>query len=83
MDASSLLPFLNVGVAGVILVAFIFGWIVPKWVYDDRVKECHELRVSNENERKLATSALAEAAATRDILIALRGDSRYVAPPKA
>lgn len=64
------------GVAGVFCILFILGLIVPRSALDDRKEENRELKAALAAERQRADAAVAAAATTRDILLALRRESR-------
>ena len=76
---SSLVPFfVNGGVAVVMLLVlgyliFVKRELVPGWVYRDKAQECEELKGALVAERSRSDAAVAAAAATRDVLIALQG----------
>jgi hypothetical protein len=76
VDSSLVVILANAGVAGVGLVLFILGLIVPRSVLEDRKAEIKELKAALAAERQRADSAVAAAATTRDILLALRRESR-------
>ena len=84
MELSALVPLLvNGGVAGVVLAIFVYlvvaGHIVPGRVYDEKKEECEELKAALQSERARGDAAVAAAAATRDLLLAI-GGKREVAP---
>jgi hypothetical protein len=80
--SSSVSLLINGGFAGVVLAIFLYliigGHLVPGSVYKDKDEECKELKAALVAERQRGDAAVAAAAATRDLLIALRGTS---APP--
>lgn len=79
MDASSLVPYIiNGGVALVVLFLMIARQLVAGWVYQERQEEIRELKVALDHERERSDAAVAAAAATRDVLLSLRG--RYGDP---
>lgn len=73
MDSSTLISLLTgSGVAGVFCLMFVFGWIVPKHVYDDLKAENAQKDATIKFERDRADSAVAAAQATRDIMAAIQ-----------
>lgn len=84
MELSTLVPLLiNGGVAGVILAVFLYlvvaGHLVPGHIYQEKREECEELKAALGNERARGDAAVAAAATTRDLLLAI-GGRREVAP---
>ena len=75
MDSTLVSVLINAGVAGVVVVMFILGLIVPKAILTDRKEEIRELKAALAAERQRADAAVAAAATTRDILLALRRES--------
>ena len=75
MDSTLVTILTNAGIAGVFVVLFIFQVIVPKSELDDRKEEIRELKAALAAERQRADAAVAAAATTRDILLALRRES--------
>lgn len=74
MDASTLLPYIvNGGVALVVMGLMVTKHIVPGWTYDERTEELRELRAALAHERERSDAAVAAAAATKDVLLSLRG----------
>lgn len=76
LDSTLVSVLINAGVAGVVLVLFILRLIVPRSELDDRKEEIRELKAALAAERQRADAAVAAAATTRDILLALRRESR-------
>lgn len=73
MPDSALLSVLtSAGVAGVFCVLFVLGLIVPKFVVEDLRAEVTELKEALEAERDRASTAVAAASATRDVLAAIQ-----------
>lgn len=86
MELSGLIPLLiNGGVAGVVLAVFIYlvvsGHLVPGRVYQEKREECEELKAALASERARGDAAVAAAATTRDLLLAI-GGRRAVSPQK-
>ena len=84
MELSALVPLLvNGGIAGVALALFVYlvvgGHLVPGHIYQEKREECEELKAALANERARGDAAVAAAAATRDLLLAI-GGRREVAP---
>jgi hypothetical protein len=70
---SALLSILSsAGVAGVFCVLFIAGLVYPRAVIADKNAEIAELKAALEAERDRASTAVAAASATRDILAAIQ-----------
>ncbi len=72
MDSSLILILVNSGVAGVIAILFITGLIFPRSVLADKDAQIAELKQALEAERDRASTAVAAAAATRDVMTALQ-----------
>jgi hypothetical protein len=70
------LPYLaNFGAIGVVLILILAGLLVPKPMYADKKEEVAELKRALADERTRADAAVAAAAATRDLLLTLRGEA--------
>lgn len=76
MDSALITVLLNAGIAGVVLVLVILGILQPRSAVEDRKEEIRELKAALTAERQRADAAVAAAATTRDILLALRRESR-------
>lgn len=77
MDASSIVPLIiNGGVAAIVVLLLITQNLVPGWTYKEKREEIAELKVALEHERERSDAAVAAAAATRDVLLSLRGQYR-------
>lgn len=76
MDSSLVTVLTNAGPFGVVLVLIIFGVLAPRSAVEDRKEEIRELKAALAAERQRADAAVAAAATTRDILLALRRESR-------
>ena len=72
MDSALISVFVNTGVAGVVAVLFILGFVFPKSVATDLKTEITELKEALEYERDRANTAVAAASATRDLLAAIQ-----------
>jgi hypothetical protein len=64
----------NYGAVGVVLILIIAGVLVPRPMYTDKKEEAAEYKRALEAERARADAAVTAAAATRDLLLALRGE---------
>jgi hypothetical protein len=62
----------NAGVAGIIVILFITGWIVPKSHLDEKEKECERWRKMAEDERKRADIYQQTAMTNTEVLKALQ-----------
>lgn len=72
---TDLVPYLaNYGAVGVVLILILAGLLVPRPMYADKKEEASELKRALEAERARADAAVTAAAATRDLLLALRGE---------
>lgn len=85
MDLTSLVPlFVNGGIAGVVLAVFLWlivgGHLVPGRLYEEKRETCEELRAALASERARGDAAVAAAAATRDLLLAIGGRRNEVPP---
>ncbi len=76
MDSTLVSILTDGGVAGVVVVLFVLGLIVPRSVVEDRKEEIRELKAALAAERQRADAAIATASTTRDILLALRREGR-------
>jgi len=73
---TGLVPYLvNGGMAAVIAAAFMAGLIYPRSIIEDKNQQIRELSSALALERQRSDAAVAAAAVTRDILLALRGGS--------
>ena len=83
MDLSVVPLFINGGIAGVFLAVFVYlivaGHLVPGHVYEEMRDECEELKAALASERARGDAAVAAAATTRDLLLAI-GGRRALAP---
>lgn len=71
-DAALLTTLTGAGVAGVFCALFILGWVYPRSVVTDLKTEIAELKETVGAERDRANTAVAAAAATRDIMAAIQ-----------
>ncbi len=73
MPDSALITILtSAGVAGVFCVMFVMGLIFPRSVLADKDRQIAELKEALQAERDRANTAVAAAAATRDVMTALQ-----------
>jgi flagellar biosynthesis/type III secretory pathway M-ring protein FliF/YscJ len=72
LDSALIQVFLSAGVAGVMLLCFMLGWVYPRSVVMDLKEENKELKEALEAERDRANSAIAAATTTRDVLTAIQ-----------
>lgn len=73
MDSALILPLISgSGVAGVFCALFILGLVFPRQVVTDLKAENTELKAALEAERDARNAAVSAAAATKDILAAIR-----------
>lgn len=77
MELSSLVPILNYGIAGIMLALFLYmmvgGHLIPGHIYEAKVAECEEYKAAINAERARGDAAVAAAATTRDLLLAIGG----------
>lgn len=83
MELSGLIPlFVNGGIAAIALILFIYlvvsGHMVAGYIYREKRDECEELKAALAAERARGDAAVAAAATTRDLLLAIGG--KRVAP---
>jgi len=61
MDSAIITVLLNAGVAGVVILLLMFGWLVPKWAYsrlEDENKDLREaLRLERQRNGEIASTA--------------------------
>jgi hypothetical protein len=86
VELSGLIPLLTEGgIAGVILAVFIYlivgGHLVPGHIYQELRNDHEDLKAALASERARGDAAVAAAATTRDLLLAI-GGRREVAPEK-
>lgn len=84
MDLTDLVPLIaNGGVAAVVLVVFVYlvvgGHLVSGKIYESKVAECEKLKEAVAAERGRGDTAVAAAAAVRELLLAVRGGAASVA----
>ena len=73
MPDSALISVLaSAGVAGVFCVLFVTGLIFPRSVITDKDAEIAELKQALQAERDRASTAVAAASATRDLMAAIQ-----------
>jgi hypothetical protein len=61
---------------------FIFGWVVPKSVYDDLREENAELKAEKKAERDRADAAVAAAEASRNVMAAFQAGRSLTGGPQ-
>ena len=71
MDSALITVLTNAGVAGVVVILLILGWLVPKWAYSRLEEENRHLREALEAERQRAGEAAASAGVTNQLIGAL------------
>src|SRR5215469_15462418 len=69
MDSALLLVLTNAGVAGVVIILMIGGWLVPRWIYKNLEKENKHLREALDLERQSRKEALNQGVTTTNQLI--------------
>lgn len=81
-DSTLVTVLTSTGVAGVMLVLFLLGYIYPKPVVDDLRAERNYERQRADAERDRADTAVAAAQASRDVLSALQAGVALGHPPE-
>ena len=72
LDSTLATGLLNAGIAGLMALLFILGFIYPRSVVNDLKEERDALKEALASERTRADAAVAAAAASRDIMVALQ-----------
>jgi hypothetical protein len=78
VELSTVIPLLvNGGIAGTVLAVFLYlvvgGHLIPGHIYQEKREECEELKAALASERARGDAAVAAAATTRDLLLAIGG----------
>ena len=71
MDTAFITVLTNGGVAGVVVLLIIFGWLVPKWAYSKLEEENQHLREALQTERQRAGEVTSQAGVTNQLIGAL------------
>ncbi len=71
MDTAILTVLVNAGVAGIVIVLIITGYLVPKWVYTHLLKENESLRRDRDLQRKRAEEVEGQGEITNQLIGAL------------
>lgn len=71
MDSALIAVLTNGGVAGVVVILMILGWLVPKWVYANLEKENKHLREALDLERQRNKEAVSQVGVTNQLISAL------------
>lgn len=82
MDSTLVTILTGSGVAGAFCLLFIFGWVVPKSVYDDLREENAELKAEKKAERDRADAAVAAAEASRNVMAAFQAGRSLTGGPQ-
>lgn len=72
LDSTLASVLINAGVAGIMALLFTLGFIYPRSVVDDLKEERDALKEALMSERTRADAAVAAAATSRDLLLALQ-----------
>lgn len=76
LDASLVTIILNSGLAGVFLILFLTGFIVPKSHLAEKQKECDEVKIQRDLERQRADVAQQQSLTGLQVMQAIR-DAAY------
>jgi hypothetical protein len=71
LDTALITVLADSGVAGVVILLLIFGWLVPKWVYSRLEEENRHLREALELERQRNGEIASTAGVTNQLIGAL------------
>lgn len=71
MDSAFLTVLINAGVAGVIVILMMTGYLVPKWVYKKLEKENKALREAYELQRQRSIETTNQGVVTNQLIQAL------------
>ena len=85
MDSTLVTVLINAGVAGVVVILLIAGWLVPKWAYSKLEQENKSLREALQLERQRAGEAASTHAVTNQLigaLVDLAAERKGVTPPE-
>lgn len=86
MDSALVTVLINSGVAGVVLILLILGWLVPKWAYSRLEAENKALREALQLERRRNEEIASTAGVTNQLigaLVDLAGERKGIQPPAA
>jgi len=71
MDSAIITVLINAGVAGVVILLMMFGWLVPKWAYSRLEDENRDLREALRLERQRNAEIGGTAGITNQLIGAL------------
>jgi hypothetical protein len=71
MDTAVLTVLVNAGVAGIVIVLLIMGWLVPKWAYSKLEEENRLLREALSLERQRNGEVVSQMGITNQLVGAL------------
>ncbi len=71
MDSAILTVLVNAGVAGIVILLLIFGYLVPKWAYSKLEEENKLLREALQLERQRGSEAASQMGVTNRLIGAL------------
>ena len=71
MDSAVITVLVNAGVAGIVIILIITGYLVPKWVYVHLLKENEALRRDRDLQRKRAEEIEGQGEITNQLIGAL------------
>lgn len=71
MDSAFITVLTNAGVAGVVILLLVFGWLVPKLAYARLLEENRLLREALDTERQRAGEAVSSAGVTNQLIGAI------------
>lgn len=71
MDSAIVTVLINAGVAGIVVILLIFGWLVPKWAYSKLEEENKLLREALALERQRGGEAAGQMGVTNQLIGAL------------
>jgi hypothetical protein len=86
VDSALVTVLINSGVAGVVIILLILGWLVPKWAYSRLEAENKALREALQLERRRNEEIASTAGVTNQLigaLVDLAGERKGINPPGA
>ena len=86
VDSALVTVLINAGVAGVVVILLILGWLVPKWAYARLLEENKSLREALQLERRRNEEIAGTAGVTNQLigaLVDLAGERKGIHPPAA